>query len=547
MNITPYTRRDHFRLGFQAGLGAGICATILMLVLSQTLGSISLAEALGSTIAQSMPLSLFEYLHRTIGGDAKHYLFYIILVGQCLVFALFGGLCTLLVQSINLPKAQDQRGRLTILTGLLLAALLWLLTGLVFLPLTQAGIFGSELTIGANNTMISLAVVGIVFGLIYIFLQNWLIEHEAPNKPDPQAAQTASRRALLRNGLIVIGVGVVGVAAWRFITGGTGSFFSSSKLVQNYKNKISPVPQPDYTDFTSVPNLSSEVTSNGEFYTVSKNLFSDPTVDGNSWQLTVDGAVSSPYTLNYSQLMALPMKQQPETLMCISNDVGGQYMGNAVWDGIVLEDLLKKAGTLKPGATKVVLHAADNYTDSIHLSKALEPTTVVAVKMNRKTLPQNHGYPARLLVPGIYGMKHVKWITRIEVVDTDYKGYWQQNGWSDPAPIRMTSRIDTPGSGISIKADKPTYVAGVAFSGNKGISEVDVSFDQGSTWQPAMLKKPLSELTWVLWELPWQPKAGTYTIIVRAIDKEGNVQDPQEAPPQPDGSSGYHSVSVTVA
>jgi DMSO/TMAO reductase YedYZ molybdopterin-dependent catalytic subunit len=194
----------------------------------------------------------------------------------------------------------------------------------------------------------------------------------------------------------------------------------------------------------------------------------------------------------------------------------------------------------------VVLYADDGYSDSIHLSKALEPTTLVAVRMNGQTLPQGHGFPARLLVPGIYGMKHVKWITHIEVVNTDYQGYWQVRGWSDAAPIRLTSRIDTPLIGSTLAAHKPTYIAGVAFSGNKGISEVDVSLDAGQTWQRATLKQPLSALSWVLWQLPWQPAPGTYTIVVRAIDLEGNVQDPNVEPPLPDGSSGYHTIEVTV-
>jgi hypothetical protein len=232
--------------------------------------------------------------------------------------------------------------------------------------------------------------------------------------------------------------------------------------------------------------------------------------------------------------------------MCISNPVGGRYMGNALWEGVPLAHLLEKAGGVRKGATKVVLHAADDYSDSIHLAKALESTTVVAVRMNGETLPQGHGYPARLLVPGIYGMKHVKWITHIEVIDTDYQGYWQQSGWSDPAPIHMTARIDTPLTGKTLSANKLTYVAGVAFAGNSGISQVDVSFDGGQSWQSATLKQPLSDLTWVLWEMPWKPSAGNYVVTARAIDGQGNVQSPVNAPPLPNGSSGYHNVRVTV-
>jgi DMSO/TMAO reductase YedYZ molybdopterin-dependent catalytic subunit len=357
-----------------------------------------------------------------------------------------------------------------------------------------------------------------------------------------------SRRSLLGTGILAVGLTTLGVIVYRFITSGVSSNAASqSGLQQQYKAKITPPPEPNYGTFQPVAGLSAEVTSNDQFYQVSKNLFSDPVVNGKTWNLIVMGEVAQPYTLNYAQLGAMPMKQQYESLECISNQVGGSYMSNALWEGVPLADLLQKAGGPKTGASKVVLYAADGYSDSIHLSKALEPTTLVALRMNNVTLPQQHGYPVRLLVPGIYGMKHVKWITRIEVVNQDYQGYWQTRGWSDAAPVRLTSRIDTPASGATLSAGKQTYIAGVAFSGDKGISEVDVSLDDGQTWQRTTLKQPLSALTWVLWELPWTPTAGTHAITVRAIDMQGNVQDPQIAEPLPDGSSGYHSITVTAS
>jgi DMSO/TMAO reductase YedYZ molybdopterin-dependent catalytic subunit len=272
--------------------------------------------------------------------------------------------------------------------------------------------------------------------------------------------------------------------------------------VKKFKSKIVPAPVPNYGTLQPAKGLSPEITSNDQFYIVSKNLFSDPTVDGGSWNLTVFGQIEHPFTLNYQEMLAQPMKQQVESLMCISNEVGGPYMSNARWEGVPLVDLLQRAG-VKKGASKVVFYAADDYSDSIHMSKALEPTTLLAVRMNGVTLPDGHGFPLRMLVPGIYGMKHCKWLTRIEVVNTDYQGYWQQRGWSDDAPVRLTSRIDTPLTGSSLAANRPTYIAGVAFSGNKGISEVDVSTDSGQSWQRATLKRPLSDLTWVLWELDW--------------------------------------------
>jgi DMSO/TMAO reductase YedYZ molybdopterin-dependent catalytic subunit len=550
MKKTFLQQSNSFWTDFVAALAAGIIATGIMLFLSVSSGGISLPETFGSDFTALMPPSMFDNLHQMIGGDAKHYLFYGILMGQCLVFALSGALYHRLVNR--------QKRRLQWFDGLLLALILWLFAGVILLPLSGAGIFGANLNTGFSKGLLSLAIVGIVFGLLFVFFQyrivaqmsrrdvernnsNSLNEHE-------NAYRTMSRRNLLKNGAIATGIILAGAVAWRFITAGVStSRVPVDQLLERFKSKIVPPPTPNYGVIQPVQFLSPEVTSNDQFYVVSKNLFSDPTVDGNSWRLTVDGQVDNPFTLTYQDLLAQSMKRQYESLMCISNEVGGQYMSNALWEGIPLMDLLQRAG-VKAGATKVVFHAADDYTDSIHLTKALEPTTLLAVRMNGVALPQGHGFPVRMLVPGIYGMKHCKWLTRIEVVNYDFQGYWQQRGWSDAAPVRMTARIDTPLTGSTVTTNRTTYIAGVAFSGNKGISEVDVSTDAGQTWQHATLKQPLSDFTWVLWELAWQPpKAGSYTVVARAIDLEGNVQYPGEEPPSPNGSSGYHSITLNVS
>jgi DMSO/TMAO reductase YedYZ molybdopterin-dependent catalytic subunit len=547
--------RTRFKYGFVAGLAAGAVASGAMLLGSTVFGGISLPEEFGSEITALMPPAMFAYLHQLIGGDAKFYLFYIILVGQCLVFALSGGLYNLAIASrIVGARADKKRARLDWLDGVALAFILWLLTGLLLLPATGAGIFGAQTPVGLQNSMVSLGIVGLIFGLLFAAFQNWLIvafgreKHGAGDgDEDEETGFGLSRRALLKRGFIIAGIGLLGVAAYRFISEGGGAVSAPvGRLVQQFKSKIVPPPVPNYGTIQPVRGLSPEITSNDQFYIVSKNLFSDPTVNASSWNLVVNGEVEHPFSLTYRQVLALPMKQQYESLECVSNDVGGPYMSNALWEGVPLGDLLQRAG-VKTGASKVVFYAADGYSDSIHLSKALEPTTLLAVRMNGATLPDGHGFPVRMLVPGIYGMKHCKWLTRIEVVNTDYQGYWQQRGWSDAAPVRLTSRIDTPLTGAMLPANRPAYIAGVAFSGDKGISEVDISLDNGSTWQRATLKRPYSNLTWVLWELPWTPTPGNHTIIVRAIDLEGNVQNPNPAPPLPNGSSGYHTISVSVS
>ena len=549
MKIAFLRKKSLFRVGFLAGLLAGMIASGVMFFISVAWGGILLPDVFGSELTALMPAPLFEFLHQLIGADAKTILFYGILAGQCLVFALSGGFFT--------ARIKVQGERLRWFHGLLLAAMLWLFVGVILLPLTNGGLFGANLNAGITAGILSLGVVGIVFGLSFVYIADWLATSlpVAANASarrgavlDEEQGDTLSRRAVLTRGLIFGGIAVAGVGVWRFITSGASAAkVPVANLLQHYQSKIVPPPTPNYGDIQPAPFLSPEITSNDQFYIVSKNLAADPTVDGTTWKLTVDGEVEHPFTLNYQELMALPRQIQNESLMCISNDVGGPYMSNAQWEGIPLATLLQRAG-VKTGATKIVFHAVDDYSDSIHLSKALEPTTLLAVRMNGVTLPQGHGFPVRMLVPGIYGMKHCKWLTRIEVVNYNFQGYWQQRGWDDAAPVRMTARIDTPLDGSAVRVNRVTYIAGVAFSGNKGISQVDISLDSGQTWQPATLKRPQSTITWVIWEYAWKPTTSANVIITaRAIDLEGNVQDPHIAPPLPIGSSGYHSISTVVS
>ena len=184
------------------------------------------------------------------------------------------------------------------------------------------------------------------------------------------------------------------------------------------------------------------------------------------------------------------------------------------------------------------------YTDSLPVAKAMDGATVVAYGMNGQTLPRAHGYPARIIAPGIYGMKSVKWLQRIEVVDYDYKGYWQRDaGWDNLAVIKTASRIDVPGELSSVKGQ--ATVAGVAWAGDRGIGRVEVSLDGGRTWRPAILRRQISGTTWRQWRLPWHPTTSGRTVLqVRAIDGRGEAQTAEAAPPHPSGSSGYDQTEV---
>jgi DMSO/TMAO reductase YedYZ molybdopterin-dependent catalytic subunit len=293
-----------------------------------------------------------------------------------------------------------------------------------------------------------------------------------------------------------------------------------------------------------VPNLTYEVLTPKEFYTVSKNLI-DPSVDVNGWSLKIDGLVERPTTYIYSDITALPSYSDYYTLMCISNEVGGDLWGNAYWKGVRLVDLLSRVG-LKQGIRKVVFHADDGYTDSIPLDIALRPDALLAYEMNGQPLPREHGYPARLLIPGIYGMKNVKWITEIELVDYDFKGFWAKQGWEDNAPYHTASRIDVPASRAQLTAGMIT-MGGISFAGSRGVDRVEVSVDDGKTWEPALLKPALSQNAWNLWVLKKELEAGSYQVRCRAVDGNGDVQTGDEAEPFPAGSNGYHTVILHVA
>ena len=230
------------------------------------------------------------------------------------------------------------------------------------------------------------------------------------------------------------------------------------------------------------------------------------------------------------------------TLQCIDNEVAGALISNAVWKGVSLRDLLTE---VQPHTTAVdvALYGADGYSDSITLDRAMNYDVFLAYRMNGETLPRRHGFPLRAVVPGLYGIKNVKWLTRIEVLDYDYKGYWQQKGWTDPAEIKVSSRIDAPGPYNTIS--RKTTFHGIAFGGYNGIRTVEYSLDDGRTWRAARLKPLGSSYAWVPWEFPWIAKAsGAYGVTVRATNKMGESQTDFNARAFPEGTSGLHRITV---
>lgn len=290
-----------------------------------------------------------------------------------------------------------------------------------------------------------------------------------------------------------------------------------------------------------------QITPNEDFYLTSCCPIPQQTrLDPTRWHLTIRGLVRSPMTLRYQDLLERERVQEIVTLICIGNEVGGSSIGTAKWEGVRLKSLLDKAGVL-PKAYDLALHAADGYTDSFPLERGMQEDVLLAYHMNGVPLPREHGYPLRVIVPGIYGMKNVKWITDIEVVEKDYLGYWEHRGWSDSAIIKSTSRIDAPGDGETLRGSD-YRVKGIAFAGPVGISRVEVSTDDGELWREAKLNPILSQYAWRHWTFSWKiPRQGRYRIKVRAIDGQGTLQEETPRDSYPDGASGLHVIHVSVS
>lgn len=299
----------------------------------------------------------------------------------------------------------------------------------------------------------------------------------------------------------------------------------------------------EIADLTArVVGLSPRITPTEDHYQISKNLF-PPNVRERAWSLRIVGQVERELELSLADLRALPSVTRPSTLMCVSNTVGGDLIGTSEWTGVRLADLLEAAG-VQPGANELVLRAADNYSDSFPLEDALREGTIVAYLQNGEPLTAAHGFPARVLVPGIYGMKNVKWVQEIELTDEDHLGYWQVRGWSDVATVKTMSRIDTERA--TRLDDGRVAVGGIAYAGLRGVAGVEVSIDEGATWRPAQVEPAPNDLSWVRWIALLETGAGRVDLRVRAIEPDGTVQTDERSRPLPDGADGHHQVRVDV-
>ncbi|PZR77218.1 MAG: hypothetical protein DLM73_00175 [Chthoniobacterales bacterium] len=513
------TRGRAIGAGLLAGFMAGLVMTVVMLLLAWLFGVATPLAIFGDRLSVFIPADQFLSLMGRVGGYNRMKQLGVgsVIAGQLLVGAFGGMLHGLVVRRRSKTAFRFTGGVFILLPLAAVAIFLWPVLGTHYrgLPIDRA----------TAVTLLGLAVAFFFFERTLVLTFRFLTRpHVQLN--DQEFSPPMGRRALIVGGLGLLVAGGGAEILRRLYRVATFSYDGTQ-----YKGRVV---QP--------------ITPNDQFYCVTKNVV-DPQVNASLWRLEVTGLIQTRQTYRLDRLKALPATTQETTLMCISNGLDAGLMSNAVWKGVTMSTLLNAATPL-PGAAKVRLHGVDNYTDTFPLEKAMDPTTLVVYEMNGEPLPHRHGFPARVIVPGYFGEKHVKWITRIEVADASAVGFYEKQGWGPDFMVPTRSRIDQPDHDSTFKsavAANGIAVRGVAFGGDRGISRVEISVDDGATWQEAKLDYPGTKLTWALWSYDWRPATpDDYTLVVRATDGEGEVQELDEDRPFKSGTTGFHKIVVHV-
>ena len=514
--------------------GAGVLAVLAALGASELVAGLlgapvqSLVESVADVAIDSAPPAVKDWAIATFGSMNKAAL----VVGIVLVLAALGaGIGVLARRSL-----------------LLAGAALVLLGAVGVAAAVLAGRPGAGAVVGATTAVLA--------GLLAL---RWLLGRAAavgelggagrgPGTGVADATGTATdpgRRAFPTAVGVVAGLAALSAAAGRTLVE------QGKRVLAGRESVVLPAPaQPlvapaRATSFPD-PGISPLVTPNEDFFRIDTAL-SVPRVDLESWRLRIHGMVEAPYELSFEDLLGLDMVERWVTLSCVSNTLGGDLVGNAAWLGVPLGVLLDRAG-VRPGADQVVGRSVDGFTVGFPTSAVNDGRdALVAVGMNGEPLPLDHGFPARLVVAGLYGyVSATKWLSEIELTTWDaFDAYWVPRGWSKEAPVKTQSRIDTPRTGTRL-APGPRVIAGVAWAPHVGIERVEVQLDEGP-WQQAELAESLDRNSWRQWRLPWDPAPGVHVLRVRATDATGYTQTEERTPPAPNGATGHHIVRVTVA
>jgi DMSO/TMAO reductase YedYZ molybdopterin-dependent catalytic subunit len=410
-------------------------------------------------------------------------------------------------------------------------------------PDASSGVFGA-LRLGLP-TVVGVAAGGAALLLLTRPREIAAVQTDSPAERGISSGSrgSAGRRGVLRGLLAVAGAAVLAGAGGRLLAARRAGAVRPSDVV--LPRPSDPAPALPAAVEVDVPGTTPFVTANADFYRVDTAL-TVPRVDPAAWRLRLHGLVGREVTLTLDDVLAMPLVERTLTLTCVSNEVGGRLAGTSRWLGVPLKALLDRASP-QAGADMVLSTSVDGFTASTPLAALLDGRdALLAVGMNGTPLPLEHGFPARLVVPGLYGyVSATKWVTDLEVTRFDRAtAYWTRRGWAAQAPVRTFSRIDVPASFAQVPAGR-TAVAGVAWAQHRGVEAVEVRVD-GGPWQAARLGAAPSTDTWRQWVWAWDAEPGQHTLEVRATDATGEAQPQTRRPPRPDGATGWHSVVVRV-
>jgi DMSO/TMAO reductase YedYZ molybdopterin-dependent catalytic subunit len=506
----------------------GVLATLVGMATGHLIASLlnpasSPVLAVGSQVIDLTPTSLKEAAIKRFGSNDKNVLIGSVLAGVLVLSAVAGLLA---------------RRRFRYGAGLLIV----LVAVAAFTALNRP-------TAELVDVLPSLATVLAGVGALWLLDRNQTraLESAAPAMSDPTPTPDVVAGGPSRRGVLVTGVVLTALAA---VMGGAG------RLIGTYRTRLESIAFPKPADPApafpagiekTFPGITPLRVSNGGFYRVDTRL-DVPIVDIEGWTLTIEGMVDKKLELTFDDLLEMPLIERDITLTCVSNSVGGPYVGGARWIGVRLTDLLEMAG-VKDGVDQILSTDVDGMTIGTPYDLATDGRdAMIALGMNGEALPREHGFPARMVVPGLYGfISACKWISKIELTTYEDKtSYWTEREWATNAPIKISSRIDTPKVLENIDAGD-TFIGGVAWAQqNGGVAKVQVQID-GGPWQDAELGPTAGNDYWRQWHFPWRAESGSHNIASRVVDGNGNEQTAVRAEPFPEGSSGIQQLIVKVA
>ena len=578
--VSPPRRSDNrptIATAIFGGLLAAAAAGALMLLL-RAVGQVrSVPERLLEAVLIVAPLDIFVSGLQRFGFDAKRYALYASIAAVLLLLTVLG---TLAIRCHWRP--------------LVVAIGVWVVLMLALLPASGAGLFATELVVGRVVQILGHLAIGLVYAGVLAAMGG-----AARARVDPAWPNTERRTALRLLGGAAVTLTAIPTSEWARMrwapqvrllpvarpgesatlpdqrqldpavglpaAADPGALVAEPQVVHPGLAETFPEPPParrlkrdkDGTvlaagrrpgEFTPL------VTSNDDFYVVSKNAGGDPILNAPDWRLKLSGAGLDAVELDYLSLRRLPAVDVTKTLECISNfaaqcelaPFGCDLISTARWRGVRLSDVLRLAGTLDPAVVSLLVVSADEYTSSMPVEVALDPDTLLVYEMNGQVLPREHGYPVRLLVPGRYGLKNPKWVVAIRAMTREALDWYGERNWTKEALVHTMTRIDVPAN--SSLAVGEYHIAGIAYAGDRGISQVEFSRDGGNTWTTAQLLEPqVGRDTWVRWLGEFTLGAGEVrTLVARTTDNQGVAQPEGFSLPQPNGSTGWPSTEVSA-